>query len=164
MTLEVFERTDPLLFKVCWQRIGPAVLGCGWVVEWYLALCKVLGLIPDTNQKRGWRGVVKRRHLIVHIPSLTVNYLTVSFILPLKKTCILCVCLLCMHVYLCATCIQCRGHWSLWNWSYTQLWAAMWLLEIEPGSSRRVASALNHWAISPTPWDFFLFSFSFYLK
>ena len=119
VTLEVFERTDPLLFKVCWQRIGPAVLGCGWVVEWYLALCKVLGLIPDTNQKRGWRGVVKRRHLIVHIPSLTVNYLTVSFILPLKKTCILCVCLLCMHVYLCATCIQCRGHWSLWNWSYT---------------------------------------------
>lgn len=61
------------------------MLGCGWVVEWYLALCKVLGLIPDTNQKRGWRGVVKRRHLIVHIPSLTVNYLTVSFILPLKK-------------------------------------------------------------------------------
>ena len=30
-----------------------------------------------------------------------------------------------------------------------QEWAALWVLGIEPRSSRRAASALNHWAISP---------------
>lgn len=33
------------------------------------------------------------------------------------------------------------------NWSYRQLRAATWMLEIESGSS---GSALNHWTISPT--------------
>jgi len=36
-----------------------------------------------------------------------------------------------------------------WDWSYRQLWAAMWLLGIEPGSSG--GAALNHWAISSIP-------------
>lgn len=56
------------------------------MVEWYLALYKVLGLIPSTaNKKRGWRGVVKRKHFIVRITALTLSYLAVSFILPFKK-------------------------------------------------------------------------------
>ena len=37
-----------------------------------------------------------------------------------------------------------------WVWSYRELWAAMWVLRIKPGSSGRAASALNHWVISPT--------------
>lgn len=106
MTLEVFERTDPLPFKVCWSRIGPAGLGCSWVGEWYLAFYKVLGLIPSTaNKKRGWRGVVKRRHFIVCITALTLSYLTVSFILPFKKICCtLCVWMMCVHI-----CLSCMG-------------------------------------------------------
>ena len=44
-------------------------------------------------------------------------------------------------------------HWHQisWNWSYRQVWAAIWVLGLEPGSSGRAASALNHWAISPAP-------------
>jgi hypothetical protein len=29
-----------------------------------------------------------------------------------------------------------------WNWSYRQVWAAMWMLGMEPKSSGRAASAL----------------------
>lgn len=42
--------------------------------------------------------MVKRRHLIVHIPALTFNYLAVSFIMSFRKICILCVWMLCMCV------------------------------------------------------------------
>ena len=49
-------------------------------------------------------------------------------------------CFVCMYVWVCC---------FLWNWSYRQLWATMWVLRIEPRSSGRVATALNHWAISP---------------
>ena len=42
---------------------------------------------------------------------------------------------------------------SVWRcqipWNWRQLWAAMWVLGIEPRSSGRTASALNHWADSP---------------
>jgi len=54
--------------------------------------------------------------------------------------------------------------WICWNWSYRQLWATMQVLGIEPGSSGRPASALNHWAISPTPRiTFFILLDIFYL-
>ena len=36
-------------------------------------------------------------------------------------------------------------------WSCRQLRATMWVLGIEPGSSARAASAVNHWSISPDP-------------
>ena len=42
-----------------------------------------------------------------------------------------------------------RGLCILWNWSYRQLLAAMWVLGIEPGSSGRAASAPNTGASSP---------------
>jgi hypothetical protein len=32
-----------------------------------------------------------------------------------------------------------------WDWSYRALWAAMWVLEIEPRTSGRASSTLNHW-------------------
>ena len=42
-----------------------------------------------------------------------------------------------------------RGSWIPWNWKYRQLWATMWVLGIKSKSSRRTASALNCWVISP---------------
>jgi hypothetical protein len=50
----------------------------------------------------------------------------------------------CMYVYV-------RVPDPPWNWSYRQLWDAMWMLGIELESSRRAANAFNCWAISPTP-------------
>lgn len=44
------------------------------------------------------------------------------------------------------------------NWSYRQLCVAMGVLGINPGSSRRAPSVLNHWAIFPA-LSFLFFSF-----
>ena len=43
-----------------------------------------------------------------------------------------------------------------WNWNYRQLWAATWVLGIEPRSFGRAATALNCWAVSPAPGFCFL--------
>lgn len=56
-------------------------------------------------------------------------------------------------------CISCKGSDSgtqkrtlvPLNWSYRWLWAASRVLSMEPGSSGKAPSALNHWAISPVP-------------
>lgn len=48
----------------------------------------------------------------------------------------------CLHVCLCE---------RVKSWSYRQLWAAMWVLRFEPGSSEKEVSVPNHWAISPAP-------------
>ena len=40
-----------------------------------------------------------------------------------------------------------RGCWIPWTWSYIWLWATMWVLRTEPGSSERAASTLKHWII-----------------
>ena len=58
-------------------------------------------------------------------------------------------------------CFACMSVWGCqitWHHSYRHLWTAMWILETEPGTSRRAASALDLWAISPAParWVFFL--------
>lgn len=42
-----------------------------------------------------------------------------------------------------------RGHRIVCNWHYR------WALEVEPVSSGRAVSALNHWTISPAPWRIF---------
>lgn len=42
------------------------------------------------------------------------------------------------------------------NWSYTGLWAAMWVLELEPRTSERAACAPNCGTISPVPISVFL--------
>ena len=49
------------------------------------------------------------------------------------------------------SCASVWGHQILWNWSYRQLWVAMWVLGIEPGSFGRTDSATNHQVISPVP-------------
>lgn len=46
-----------------------------------------------------------------------------------------------------------------WNWSCRQFWAAIWVMGIEPGSSGRAASALNHWATSQPHLPFSRVSF-----
>lgn len=43
------------------------------------------------------------------------------------------------------------GHWILWNWSFGWLWATMWLLGPESGSSAK----------SPNQWSIYLSSVSF---
>ena len=75
---------------------------------------------------------------------------------------------LCMHVFPAHAhlCIMCMPNASgeakkgcQISWEFRQLWATMWVLEIEPQSSARGMSALNHCAISPDPpltlafWD-----------
>lgn len=42
-----------------------------------------------------------------------------------------------------------RGHWVPRNWSYRQLWGAMWVLGTEPEASARAARALDPWVVSP---------------
>ena len=50
-----------------------------------------------------------------------------------------------------------RRHKIPWNWRYRWLWAAIWVLGIEPGSSWRVTNDLYYWAsLKPTGilfWD-----------
>lgn len=57
----------------------------------------------------------------------------------------------CVHV-----CRGHRGHQSPWTWSYRQLQRTICVLGIEPESSAREASALNHQTMSPAPFSRFL--------
>lgn len=48
----------------------------------------------------------------------------------------------------CTTCMSTedrRGQQTLRDWCYRQLWAALMMLGIEPRSTERVTSAINHW-------------------
>lgn len=70
-----------------------------------------------------------------------------------KVSLVLCIC---GHMSLCAPCEyrilhSRRGHKIPWNWSFRQFWAVVCMFRIEPVSSRRTASTLNHCIISPTP-------------
>ena len=49
----------------------------------------------------------------------------------------------------------CHGCEVPWNLSYRQLWAAMWVLGVEPWSSGIAGSALNLQVISPAPPVYF---------
>lgn len=58
---------------------------------------------------------------------------------------------MCMnHVHSVPTEVR-REYWITSKWSYRRLWVMMWALGIEPWSSTRATSVLNHWAISPSP-------------
>jgi hypothetical protein len=61
-----------------------------------------------------------------------------------------------LNVHWCFVCMLVWGYQKLWNWSYWRLWAAMWLLGVEPRSSGRTASALNHWATFPLVFLFII--------
>ena len=69
-------------------------------------------------------------------------------------------------------CFACMSVWGCripWNWNHRQLWAFLWVLGIEPRSSGRTASVLNHWSISPVPtasfslWVLFVFARCHYI-
>lgn len=47
-----------------------------------------------------------------------------------------------MFIGVLPTCMSVWGCQNPWSWS-SQVWSAMWVLGIEPGSSRRTASALR---------------------
>lgn len=51
---------------------------------------------------------------------------------------------------MCAVLEETRGSaWIPWSWCYKWLWAAMWILEIEPEFSKRTVNAFNHCDLSP---------------
>jgi hypothetical protein len=59
----------------------------------------------------------------------------------------------CVHSF-CGGAQQARGWYRIpWTKRFRKLWATIWMLEIEPRSSARAASALNHQAISPVPQE-----------
>lgn len=71
---------------------------------------------------------------------------------------------MCLFVYLMYTaCMFVQGCQISWNWSYRQLWAAVWVLGIQSGLFGRTASVLNCKAISPAPADRFLISWPVHL-
>ena len=73
------------------------------------------------------------------------TYNSYSLIFLIITLYFLCALVFCLH-----TCL-CWGCQIPWNWTYRQVWAAMWVLGIEPGFSGRAVSVLNLWAISPAP-------------
>lgn len=58
-----------------------------------------------------------------------------------------------------------RWNQIFWKWSYTWLWATVWVLRIKPGSAVRTESTLKFWTTSPVPavlvlcWTLVFFSF-----
>lgn len=48
-----------------------------------------------------------------------------------------------------------RGHQMTWNYTYGELWAAIWVLGMEPRFSGRAARPLNHSTISPATPHYF---------
>ena len=60
----------------------------------------------------------------------------------------------CLFYFLCVLVFCLWGCRISWNWSYRQLWAAMWLLGIEPRSFGREASALKSLNHLSRPHDF----------
>lgn len=63
-----------------------------------------------------------------------------------------------MYTLLCSACMYAYTSKEDTRSCYRWLWDTMWLLGTEPRTSRRTASALDLWAISPAParWVFFL--------
>lgn len=60
-------------------------------------------------------------------------------------------CFACMYVCTPHTGCDHRGQKRAWlSWKMV-FWATLWVLVIKSGSSRRTASACNHWVVSPTP-------------
>lgn len=54
-----------------------------------------------------------------------------------------------MFIGVLPACISMWGCHKPWSWSYTQVWADMWVLGIKLEASERVASVSYCWAISP---------------
>lgn len=57
--------------------------------------------------------------------------------------------MICLHVYLCTTCVPCACRGQKCLWEFLELESDGCKLSAEPRSARRAASTLKHWAISP---------------
>lgn len=74
-----------------------------------------------------------------------------------------CMCVSFVDMYMCAQvpfCVQvpieARGMGSPWTWTFSQLWATLWVVRTEFWSYWRAVSAQNLWAIFPAPhWGIF---------
>lgn len=53
--------------------------------------------------------------------------------------------------HICPVSIEVRRHQNQWNQSFRQMWAAIWVLVSEHGSSKRALSVLNQWVFSVAP-------------
>lgn len=53
--------------------------------------------------------------------------------------------------HICPVSMEIRKHENQWNQSFRQMWAAIWVLVSEHGSSKRALSVLNHWVFSVAP-------------
>ena len=149
----------PLLLFVCL---------CVWIptlyVWTYTMVCKWRWWITFGSQffpsvTRDWTQAARltQQVLLLAGPSLCPRDFFVILILFLR---IWVFCLhICMHTVCVCVCLVLtearKGYQISWNWSYRQVWAAIWVLGIEPKSSRKAGSALNIWDLSPVP-DIFL--------
>jgi len=59
-----------------------------------------------------------------------------------------------LHVYSADGCH--RRALDAWNWGYMWLWAATWVLRMEPGPSARAETALNHGTVALTTPSLFV--------
>lgn len=57
--------------------------------------------------------------------------------------------MICLHVYLCTTCVPCACRGQKCLWEFLELESDGCKLSAEPRSAGRAASTLKHWAISP---------------
>lgn len=77
-----------------------------------------------------------------------------KFLFSVRECLLACIYVCHMHTW----CLESgRGCPSLRNWSPRQLWAALWVLGIEPCLSARTVSALNCWAVFSTSLSIYLF-------
>lgn len=53
--------------------------------------------------------------------------------------------------HICPVSMEVRRHQNQWNQSFRQMWAAIWVLVSEHGSSKRALSVLNQWVFSVAP-------------
>lgn len=97
-----------------------------------LCVCEHVFSLNDVRVKEAsWTSVMSKQQVFIY-------HVFLSF-LDYVYECFVC-------IYLCTICVPdthgCQKRcWISWTWSYKQLWADMWVLGNEPGSSARAASA-----------------------
>jgi hypothetical protein len=108
------------------------------ILRWWVSLC----LIQNSLCRETYVSLPVL-DLLSHLMYILLKYF--YFILFYYFICLV----FCSHACLCTMRVPRKGSQVAWNGSYRWLWAAMWVLGIEPGSS---AGTFNHWAISSAQW------------